>query len=117
MLVGQPEVIARVRRETAPIDHIIRAVSFANGAPCPIAGEWIQSFDFEYDNSRGDGLFTDNPSKALVFASQYEAHKFWNTQSVTRPLRDDGQPNKPLTSTTCVIEPREEAIKKWRKGR
>jgi hypothetical protein len=116
MLIGQPEVIVRVRAETALIPHIIRALNFANGLPCPIAGEWVLSFDFESDNGRGNGLFTNNPRQALTFDSKYEAHKFWNTQSVTRPLRDDGQPNRPLTSTTCVIEQRETAIKDW-KGR
>lgn len=115
MLHGPTEVIMNVRRANAQVPHVIRAEAFANGVPCPIAGQWLKSFDFEYDNGRGDGTFTNDPRKAMVFESQRHAEDYWNTVPKCRPYRTDGLPNKPLTSTTCVIEPRELAIKEWRR--
>lgn len=104
MLAGPPAVIDAVRRAHAKIPHVIRAVAFANGAPCSIAGQWLKSFDFNADGGRGYGEFTDNWRKAKTFESQAEAVNYWNTMSTVRPIRKDGLPNKPLTATTCEIE-------------
>jgi hypothetical protein len=115
LIKGPSDVITRIQMAVAPIPHVIRAVAFANGVPCPIAGQWLRSFDFEYGNGRGDGYFVTDPRKAKVFDSQADAIAFWNTVSKCKPVREDGQPNKPLTSTTFEITPRDAAIKAWRK--
>lgn len=47
----------------------IKAEGFANGVPCPIAGQYVKSFDFEADDGRGYGEFTLDPAKALTFES------------------------------------------------
>lgn len=83
--------------------YALLVVGFANGAPCPIAGQFVQTFDFAAENGRGYGTFTANASEAMKFADQGEALEFWKTQSKTAPLRPDGQPNRPLTSTTVQI--------------
>lgn len=83
---------------------VIRAIAFANGAPCPVAGQYVRNVDFEYNNGQGFVDFTDNPAKAMQFTDAGEALSFWRTQSQTVPLRPDGKPNRPLTATTVVIE-------------
>jgi hypothetical protein len=81
---------------------IIRVVGFAWG-PCPFAGQYLMSFDFESGNGLGFGEFTSDRSKAMRFAGLREAMEFWRTPSKTRPLRPDGKPNRPFTATTIEI--------------
>jgi hypothetical protein len=83
---------------------VIRAVEFANGAPCPHAGQWLKSFDHNAYKGRGYGVYTDDPRKALRFASPGEAMAFWARQADVNPIRPDGQPNKPLTALTASFE-------------
>jgi hypothetical protein len=82
----------------------IKAVAFANGEPCPIAGQYLQSFNCEAYNGRGYAVWTDDLKKALKFDNATEAMLFWRQQSRRKPKRPDGKPNRPLTSTTIVIE-------------
>lgn len=83
---------------------IILAIEFANGAPCPHANQWLQSFDHDACDGQGHGEFTLDPDKAMRFSDSAEAMEFWGRQSTVRPLRPDGEPNKPLTALTCAIE-------------
>jgi hypothetical protein len=83
---------------------VIRVAGFANGDPCPLDGQWIESFDFEAFGGQGFGSFTRDKRKAMQFADVGEAFAFWRTRSRRRPLRPDGKPNRPLTSTHVVIE-------------
>ena len=82
----------------------IKAVGFANGMPCPHAGLWVQSFDFENGGGRGYGVFTPHTQRALAFKDAGEALEFWRTQSKTKPFREDGKPNCPLTALTVSME-------------
>jgi len=41
--------------------------------------------------------------QAAVFVTQDAAIACWHTQSRARPLRPDGEPNRPLTSLTVEI--------------
>jgi hypothetical protein len=83
---------------------VIRALAFANGVPCPIAGQYLMAFDFEAHDGRGFGEFTRDTAKAMQFASEVAAWEFWKRQSTTRPTRPDGRPNRPLTATTITTE-------------
>ncbi len=69
-----------------------------------IKGEYLQSFDPEAHDGRGDAEFTSNIKKAKVFADGVEAIKAWQSQSRTRPLREDGRPNRPLTAFSASFE-------------
>jgi hypothetical protein len=82
---------------------VIQVVEFANGTPCPVAGKFLERFDFNAAGGLGYGEFTADPAKAKIFADAGEALKFWRTQSTIKPLRSDGQPNRPLTCTTVKI--------------
>jgi hypothetical protein len=83
----------------------ILAVEFANGAPCPHANQWLRTFDHEAFDGRGHGEFTEDPERAMLFATSADAMRFWQRQSTVKPLRPDGKPNRPLTALTVVIEP------------
>jgi hypothetical protein len=82
---------------------LMRVLGWANGDPCPVAGQYLQSFDFEADNGRGWAEFTDDPRRAMVFQDAALAAMFWRHQSRKFPLRADGQPNRPLTATNIEI--------------
>jgi hypothetical protein len=70
----------------------------------PIKGEYLKSFDPEAHDGRGEALFTRHIKEAMVFTDAMEAIKLWQTQSVTRPLRDDGKKNRPLTAFSASFE-------------
>ena len=56
--------------------YIIRAIGFANGVPCPHAGQWLKSFDHDAFDGTGFGEFTPSPVRAMKFAVQVESWKF-----------------------------------------
>jgi hypothetical protein len=85
------------------VSKIMQVVGFANGEPCPIVGQYLLRFNFDTEDGRGFGLFTERPDQALKFASASKALEFWETQSQTVPLRPDGSPNRPLTCTAFEI--------------
>lgn len=82
---------------------VIKALAFASGASCPIAGQYLESFDFDAHDGVGFGHFTADPARAMRFADSVAAELFWARQSTVRPLRADGEPNRPLTSTTIEL--------------
>lgn len=83
---------------------LMKVVGFANGIECPIAGQYLKSFDFNAENGLGYGEFTDKKEDAQVFADVAELMKFYVTVSLKYPMRGDGQPNRPLTCTTITAE-------------
>lgn len=83
---------------------VIRVIGFANGVPCPHAGLYVQTFDFDAHDGRGLGIFTPDKVDALKFPDGQAAFLFWQTQSKVKPTRPDGRPNRPLTAATVDIE-------------
>ena len=67
-------------------------------------GMMLRRFDPEYAEGRGHAEWTHDPDVAMKFDDQMSALELWKTQSKTRPLRDDGLPNRPLTAYTIVVE-------------
>lgn len=86
-------------------DVVIRAICFASGAPCPVAGQYLESFDFDAHDGLGFGVFTRDLRKAKRFADKAEAWEFWRTRSTVKPTRPDGKANRPMTATTISAEP------------
>jgi hypothetical protein len=64
---------------------------------------WVRTFDAEAHEGQGEAKFTPDAALALPFDSTPEAIAFWRTQSTTRPLRADGEANRPLTAFTVEI--------------
>ena len=83
---------------TAPTVMILRG--FADGKSTPYDGQYLKAFDFEAGNGVGLATLTPNPAEAMRFASLAEALAYRARQPLCRPLRPDGHPNRPLTSST-----------------
>lgn len=69
-----------------------------------VDGEYVKVYDPEAHDGRGYIEFTLDLKEAITFASRREAMDFWRTVSVTRPIRPDGKPNRPLTAFSVMIE-------------
>jgi hypothetical protein len=86
---------------------IIRIVERAGGLavpqPGPEAGLYLESFDHDANDGRGEGTYTPDPDHALRFANAAAAMQYWKRVSTVRPIRPDGKPNRPLTAFTVEI--------------
>lgn len=85
--------------------YIIRILCFADGRKSSIDGQWLKSYDPEAFEGRGDIRTTRNPELALRCKSFAQATELWKAPSRWRPLRPDGQANRPLSAFTIEIEP------------
>lgn len=85
------------------MSHVIEAVGFASGVPCPHAGMYLRAFDHEAHGGQGEGVFTNDLDQAMRFADSEAAFSFWRRVSRIRPVRPDGKPNRPLTALTIVV--------------
>jgi hypothetical protein len=66
-------------------------------------GEYLERFDPEFAGGIGAAWWTPDPAKAMRFVDLIAAFETWKTQSVTRPIREDGKPNRPLTAHTITF--------------
>ena len=73
----------------------------------PLNGRYLMDFDVgaydPYDKNSGPVPTTDKIAEAKHFADLTEALTFWKTQSRIRPIREDGEPNRPLTGFSVHI--------------
>jgi hypothetical protein len=65
---------------------------------------WLQAYDPEFADGIGKAVETTDPAKARTFPSFEAVMETWKTRSKTRPTRDDGRPNRPLTAYTIQPE-------------
>lgn len=90
------------------MSHVIKIVGRAgdviNRDPRASFGEWIKSADVDAYDGRGDVETTFDIDQALRFPTGGDAFAFWRQQSTVRPVREDGQPNRPLTAFNIVVE-------------
>ncbi len=88
------------------VEYVIRAIGFASpGSQCPHAGQWLLAFDFDAHGGKGFGQFTRDKMQAKRFPDLLAAFNFWRTTSAVRPMRGDGNPNRPLTCLTVQADP------------
>ncbi len=69
------------------------------GAP----GDFLKAFDVDAHRGIGTQEWTSDAVEALAFSTSATALAAWRSQSRVCPLRDDGQPNRPLTAFTIEI--------------
>jgi hypothetical protein len=69
------------------------------------SGEYLESYDPEARDGHGLIYWTPDPVRALVFPTFAAAFGMWRAVPACRPVRWDGQPNRPLTAYTVVFEP------------
>jgi hypothetical protein len=85
--------------------YVIEAVGTANDLFPRQKPTYVSYYNPDGSEGRGDVELTSWISQALRFNTPEEAWAFWNQQSTVRPLREDGEPNKPLTALTIQISP------------
>jgi hypothetical protein len=71
-------------------------------APDP-SGMFVQAYDADGNDGLGHVEFTGDLTKALQFDELHAASSAIYAQSTLRPLRDDGEPNRPLTAYTIAV--------------
>jgi hypothetical protein len=59
---------------------------------------YLEDFDLEFRGGLGKATLTADPSKALPFETLESLFETWSTISRTKPRREDGRPNRPLTA-------------------
>jgi hypothetical protein len=72
---------------------------------CPEVGKFLSRYDPEAHGGRGQAWWTADVADAWVFADAAAAFAAWQTVPVSRPVREDGKPNRPLTAFTISVEP------------
>jgi hypothetical protein len=77
-----------------------RADGSTNALP---VGWYLASYDANGNDGRGEAMWTEDPAEAIAFATATEAYACWSEQSSFRPLRLDGQPNRPLTAFSVLL--------------
>jgi len=87
----------------AVIQCVAHALDGLPGIPPAPVGQWLASYDPEAGDGRGVAAWTSDPAAAMVFATAAAAFECWRSVPRNLPVRDDGQPNRPLTSFTVKI--------------
>lgn len=78
--------------------YVVRAVA-ASGLP----GPWLMAYVPEANDGMGAAVWTAVIEDALRFESFVAAMECWRQVPANRLVRDDGQPNRPLTAFTVEI--------------
>lgn len=68
------------------------------------AGQYVTEYDPDAFGGRGHVAGSLSKRNALRFASVDEAMRFIQQPSTVRPLRADGEPNRPITAFTLIVE-------------
>jgi hypothetical protein len=76
----------------------------AHGTGTVRPGAYLKSCDLEYADGAGLVTWTNSAAEAMVFGSFREAFEAWRAVPKSRPLRPDGEPNRPLTAFTVALE-------------
>lgn len=75
----------------------------ADGVPLPADGQYLKEFDFEANDGIGEITMTPNIADAMHFPDIGAQFEFYKRSPKCRPVRWDGKPNRPLTSTNWEI--------------
>lgn len=81
--------------------RIVRNMSTGESFDTPT---WLERADHEFDNGVGAAWLTEDPILAMIFENNAAALEFWQKLSITKPVRDDGGINRPLTAYTIILE-------------
>jgi hypothetical protein len=81
----------------------VTGTAFGNPLRSPV-GQYLKSYDPAAMNGFGLAEWTLNPAEALKLPSWQAAFELWRSVPANRPLRGDGQPNRPLTAFSITFE-------------
>ncbi len=86
--------------------HVIEILGTATELlPKSFPRMFLASADLEAYGGQGTVQATSDPEQAQGFDTHAEAFAYWKSRSRKKPLRDDGQPNRPLTAFTVQVIP------------
>lgn len=85
-------------------NKILRIVGLADGRPSVHDGLFVTECDVDARDGRGAVYTTPERREARQFPGTVSALEYWKRQSKVTPLRDDGQPNRPLTAYSVEVE-------------
>lgn len=66
---------------------------------------YVAEVDLEFAHGRGRARLTENRSEAIRYPSKAAVFEAWRASPESRPVRDDGKPNRPLTAYSITPEP------------
>lgn len=88
--------------------YVIKLLAMADGRPVRFcAGAYVKAYDVDAYGGRGRLIPTQERASAQPFETPAQAIEFVQRQSTVKPLREDGEPNRPLTAYTVEISPQE----------
>lgn len=95
--------------------YVMRLVAFTGIRgpqyhPMPPAGAYLADYDPDAHDGRGAARWTLDVDDAMHFASFQAVMDCWKLQSTVRPLRPDGNPNRPLPAATIMPVAIQEAL-------
>jgi hypothetical protein len=85
-------------------EYVIRLLGFAVG-PLFDVPQFLAAYDPEAHDGQGQATGTLRLAEALRFPSFKAATDCWRSIPDSRPAREDGQPNRPLTAFHVEIIP------------
>lgn len=68
-------------------------------------GQYVKGYDLDAFDGRGDVLLTRRLEEAQLWPTAQALYRAWMATSTVRPLRADGQPNRPLTAFSVEAVP------------
>lgn len=77
----------------------------SSNSPTFSLGCYLKSYNPEDSDGRGSAVFTTKIEDAATFRTFGEAMDLYRSVPNCRPIRADGEPNRPLTAFTIMIEP------------
>jgi hypothetical protein len=95
------------------VTYVIRCLDVGAGARHAgpnVIGHLLRAYDPEAYEGRGAADWTRIPEDAMMFEAMSDAFILWRTIPQSRPVREDGAPNRPLTAFSVEIIPLEDAI-------
>jgi hypothetical protein len=89
------------------IEYVIVCRGWADGRPDPdnLEGAFLREYDPEFAGGLGVAKWTRDLDEALKFTDVTEIFRLWKLSPKSRPTREDGRPNRPLTAFTIEIQP------------
>jgi hypothetical protein len=100
-----PETLTKKKDNMVYLIKFLRTEGTVTGPPNSpqVQGLYLKSYDPDAYEGRGDAEGTDDIEEALTFKTPEEALEFWQQPSTVKPLREDGKPNRPLTTFSIEV--------------
>ena len=68
-------------------------------------GRYLKAYDPEAHDGRGQTEWTTDLADAVVYPDFVAAFEAWRQVPTSRPKREDGKPNRPLTGVPVMFDP------------